>query len=196
MIAVSSPSRPVAARKVPGEEGIWVLLFGDMVVFGVFFSAFMVDRSKAPGVFDAARKTLHSGMGLTNTLVLLFSSLCVIVAIGAIRARAKTIARRALSVALACGLTFIALKVFEYASLLADGHGTGANHFYLYYFILTGVHLLHVCIGLVVLTLLMTQAGRTEIGPTRMAVIEGGGCFWHVVDLLWVMLFPLLYLVS
>jgi nitric oxide reductase NorE protein len=195
VIAVSSPPL-VAARKTPGEQGTWIFLFGDMLVFGAFFATFMVERSKAPDIFDTARKTLHVGVGLANTVVLLFSSLCVFVAIGAIRVGAKSIARRALSAALTCGLMFVGLKVLEYSSLIADGHGAGANHFYLYYFILTGLHLFHVCIGIVVLVLLMTQAGRTEIGPTRTAVIEGGGCFWHLVDLLWVVLFPLLYLAS
>lgn len=194
-MTVSSPPL-VVARKIPGEQGTWVFLFGDMLVFGAFFATFMVERSKEPEIFDAARKTLHAGVGLTNTLILLFSSLCVVVAIGAIRAGVKSIGRQALSLALACGFAFIALKIFEYASLIADHHGPGANHFYLYYFILTGLHLFHVCIGIVMLSLLLTQVGRTEIGRTRMAVIEGGGCFWHLVDLLWIVLFALLYLVS
>ncbi len=91
---------------------------------------------------------------------------------------------------------FVGLKVFEYLSLIGDGHGARTNHFCIYCFILTGLHLFHVVIGIAVLALLMTQSGRSEIGPTRMAVIEGGGCFWHLVDMLWVVLFPLLYLVS
>lgn len=82
----------------------------------------------------------------------------------------------ALSTALACGLTFVGW-VFEYSALIADGHTAGANNFHLCYFILTGLHLFHVGIGLVALMLLMTQAGRSDIGATRMAVIEGGGCF-------------------
>jgi nitric oxide reductase NorE protein len=90
----------------------------------------------------------------------------------------------------------VALKVTEYVLLVGAGHTAGANHFYLYYFILTGLHLLHVCIGIVVLVLLLTQTRRTELSATRLAVIEGGGCFWHLVDLLWIVLFPLLYLVS
>lgn len=196
MITVRTAPRVVAARKMPGEQGTWVLLFGDMLVFGAFFATFMVERSKATEVFEAARKTLHVGVGLTNTVVLLFSSLYVVVAIGAIRARAKTIATQALSAALGCAVIFAGFKVYEYWSLVSDGHGPGANHFYLYYFILTGLHLFHVCIGIVVLALLLPQAGRTEIGATRMGVIESGGCFWHLVDLLWVVLFPLLYLVS
>jgi nitric oxide reductase NorE protein len=183
-------------RRIPGESGTWVFLFGDMLVFGVFFVTFMVERAKAPQVFDVARTTLHVGVGATNTLVLLTSSLCVVVALGAIRSGMKSMATKALYAAMGCGLVFIGLKVFEYVTLASSGHGPGANHFYLYYFILTGIHLLHVCIGLAVLALLVTQSRRTELSATRLALIEGGACFWHLVDLLWIFLFALMYLVS
>jgi nitric oxide reductase NorE protein len=183
-------------RRIPGETGTWVFLFGDMLVFGAFFATFMVERAKAPEVFDVSRKTLHLGVGLTNTLVLLTSSLLVVVALGALRSGARKIARSTLLAALACGAIFIGLKVFEYHSLVTAGHGLGANHFYLYYFILTGVHLFHVCVGMAVLTVLLAATRPPELSATRLAVVEGGACFWHLVDLLWIVLFPLLYLVA
>jgi nitric oxide reductase NorE protein len=195
-VTVGAPTAAAPARRVPGETGTWVFLLGDMLVFGAFFATFMVERAKAPGIFDVSRKTLHIGVGLTNTLVLLTSSLCVVVALAALRSGAGHIAHSAVVAAMACGGVFIALKVFEYHSLVTAGHGAGANHFYLYYFILTGVHLFHVCVGLAVLGFLLAQARRREISQTRMAVVEGGACFWHLVDLLWIVLFPLLYLVA
>jgi len=185
-----------AVRRIPGESGTWVFLLGDMVVFGVFFVTFMVERAKAPEVFDIARTTLHIGVGVTNTLVLLTSSLCVVIAMGAIRAGATATAGKALYGAIACGSAFIGLKVFEYVALASACHGPGANHFYLYYFVLTGLHLLHVLIGMAVLVVLATQTRRTELSATRLALVEGGACFWHLVDLLWILLFALLYLVS
>jgi nitric oxide reductase NorE protein len=196
-VTVGAPTaRAAATRRVPGETGTWVFLFGDMLVFGAFFATFLVERAKAPEIFDVARRTLHIGVGLTNTLVLLTSSLCVVVVLGALRSGAHHIARSAVIAAMACGGIFITLKVFEYHSLVSAGHGAGANHFYLYYFILTGVHLFHVCVGMAVLTFLLTQTRRREISETRMGVVEGGACFWHLVDLLWIVLFPLLYLVA
>lgn len=189
------PSEP-SARRIPAESGTWVFLFGDMLVFGVFFVTFMVQRAKAPELFDASRTSLHIGVGVINTLVLLTSSLCIVVALGAIRAGAKSIAGRAVSAGIALGLVFVCLKVFEYVSLATSGNGPGANDFFLYYFILTGLHLFHVCIGIGVLALLLTQTRRDEFSATRMAAIEGGACFWHLVDLLWIFLFALLYLVS
>jgi nitric oxide reductase NorE protein len=195
-VTVSAPTAQPTARRIPGESGTWVFLFGDMLVFGAFFVTFMVERAKAPVIFDTSRKTLHTGIGLTNTLVLLTSSLCVVIALGALRSGVSHIARSAVLAAILCGGIFALLKVFEYHSLVAQGHGVGANHFYLYYFILTGVHLFHVCVGVAVLTFLLAQTRRPEISETRMAVVEGGACFWHLVDLLWVVLFPLLYLVA
>jgi nitric oxide reductase NorE protein len=196
MTAGSPTSPATVTRRIPGESGTWVFLLGDMLVFAAFFATFMVERSKAPEAFDAARKTLHVNIGLANTLVLLTSSLFVVAAIGALRTGLRAIAARALLIAAGCGVVFVALKVTEYVLLVQDGHTAGVNHFYLYYFILTGLHLLHVCIGILVLVLMLTQTRRTELSATRLAVIEGGGCFWHLVDLLWIVLFPLLYLVS
>jgi nitric oxide reductase NorE protein len=193
--ASTVPGEP-SARRIPAESGTWVFLFGDMLVFGVFFVTFMVERAKAPELFDVARMSLHIGVGVVNTLVLLTSSLCIVVALGAIRTGAKSIAFNAVSAAIAFGLVFIGLKVFEYVSLATTGNGPGANDFFLYYFILTGLHLFHVCVGIGVLAIVLTQTRRDDLSATRMAAIEGGACFWHLVDLLWIFLFALLYLVS
>lgn len=185
-----------AVRRVPAESGTWVFLFGDMLVFGAFFVTFLLERASAPELFDEARTTLHIGVGMTNTLVLLTSSLCVVLALNAMRAAQRNIATGAAGAAIACGLVFIGLKITEYVALAHAGHGPGANHFYLYYVILTGLHLFHVCLGLAALTFLLTQTRRDELSATRTALVEGAACFWHLVDLLWIFLFALLYLVS
>ncbi|ANE81276.1 cytochrome C oxidase subunit III [Mycobacterium adipatum] len=193
MTAIAAPARE---KRIPGEGGTWVFLFGDMLVFGAFFVTFLVERSKAPDVFDVARSTLHIGIGVINTLVLLTSSLCIVLTLNAMRAAQRPLATRAAAAAMAFGLLFIALKVYEYISLGAAGHGPGANDFYLYYFILTGLHLFHVCLGLGALSFVLTQTRRPELSDTRTALVEGAACFWHLVDLLWIFLFALLYLVS
>jgi nitric oxide reductase NorE protein len=193
---VTATAAPPHQRRIPGEGGTWVFLFGDMLVFGAFFVTFLVERAKAPEVFDAARASLHVGVGVINTLVLLTSSLCVVLALNAMRAGARPIATRAAVAAMALGVLFIALKVYEYVSLGTAGHGPGANDFYLYFFILTGLHLFHVCLGLGALSFVLTQTRRPELSGTRTALVEGAACFWHLVDLLWIFLFALLYLVS
>jgi nitric oxide reductase NorE protein len=183
-------------RRTPGEAGTWVFLFGDMLVFGVFFATFMYQRGRAPELFDESRRTLSIGIGLTNTLILLTSSLFVATAIRAIRTSERRAAQLLLIGAIACGLAFVGLKAVEYTAKVNAGHVPNANAFYLYFFILTGIHLIHVLIGIAILVLLFTQARRTELSAQRTALIEGGACFWHLVDLLWIVLFPLLYLVS
>jgi nitric oxide reductase NorE protein len=194
--ASAPPAPSKEARRIPGEEGTWVFLFGDMLVFGAFFATFMYQRGQAPELFDQSRQTLSITIGLINTLVLLTSSLFVVTAIRAIRSSERLAARLLLVGAIVCGLAFVGLKAVEYTAKVYQGHTPTQNNFYLYYFILTGLHLFHVLIGITILVLLLTQAGRTEFSAKRMALVEGGGCFWHLVDLLWIMLFALLYLVS
>ncbi|MGZ5377139.1 MAG: cytochrome c oxidase subunit 3 [Mycobacterium sp.] len=189
--SVSEADRSARTRHVPGEPGVWIFLFGDMVVFGVFFATFMYQRSLAPELFDASRHTLSIGIGLTNTLILLTSSLFVVTAIRAIRVSQRGAAQLLFAGALVCGLAFVGLKAVEYTAKVSQGHVPTQNNFYLYFFILTGLHLFHVLIGLVVLVVLLFQARRTELSPTAMGVVEGGGCFWYLVDLLWIVLFPL-----
>ncbi len=122
----------------------------------------MYQRSLAPELFDESRKTLSIGIGLANTLILLTSSLFVVTAIRAIRSSQRVAARWLLVGALACGLAFVGLKAVEYTAKVTEGHTPNQNTFYLYYFILTGLHLFHVFIGIVVLSLLLTQARQTS----------------------------------
>jgi nitric oxide reductase NorE protein len=190
------PPRVDGERRIPGEPGVWIFLFGDMLVFGAFFATFMYQRAHAVELFDESRRTLSIGIGLTNTLLLLTSSLFVVTALRAIRSSERIAARWLLVGALLCGLTFVGLKAVEYTAKVNEGHNPDQNAFYMYYFILTGLHLFHVLIGIGVLALLATQTLHVELGTGRMALVEGGACFWHLVDLLWIVLFPLLYLVS
>jgi nitric oxide reductase NorE protein len=97
--------------------------------------------------------------------------------------------------AFACGLVFIAVKVFEYHERIAAGQTPSENDFYTLYFILTGLHLFHLIIGLGVLTSLWFLARKPELTKHQWAFFEGGTCFWHMVDLLWIVLFPLIFLV-
>jgi nitric oxide reductase NorE protein len=102
-----------AARHVPGEPGVWIFLFGDMVVFGVFFATFMYQRSLAPELFDQSRHTLSIGIGLTNTLILLTSSLFVVTAVRAIRMSQRRPAQVLLAGGLVCGLAFVGFKAIS-----------------------------------------------------------------------------------
>jgi len=185
--------RPV--RRVPGEEGLWVFILGDMVIFALFFGAIVVLHGRETAMFTAAQHALHPELGLVNTGFLLTGSLMVVLATRRIRA-GSTSAAGWYAGAIACGLGFAAVKVVEYSGLVAEGHTAQSNDFFMYYFVFTGIHLGHLVIGLVLLTFLVARARRP--GPLTKGqgvFVDCGGCYWHMVDLLWLALFPLLYLV-
>lgn len=190
-------------RRIPGEPGIWILVLGDLVVFGVFFVVFLDNRAQAPGAFAASSGELHRNLGFVNTIVLLCSSACVAYGVGALRASKQTsaphpsprAARNAFTGAAVLGSVFVVVKLTEYVLLTGQGNTPTTNTFFLYYFILTGLHLLHLGVGMIILMLMVWQSRPNTLSDNRLAMVESGGCFWHVVDLLWIVLFPLLYLV-
>jgi nitric oxide reductase NorE protein len=183
-------------RHVPGEPGIWVLLFGDMMVFTVLFTVYLHQRGARPELFAASQGALNRALGATNTLVLLTSSLLVVFATRALRRpELRHLAQRLTLGGALVGSCFVAIKAYEYHEKIAAGITPSTNEFFMYYFVLTGLHLAHVIIGLIVLTVLSTLARKPEPTKTHIAFFEGGACFWHMVDLLWIVIFPLVFLV-
>ena len=195
-MTMPADTAPAKTRQghIPGEEGIWVFIGGDLVVFAVFFITYAVARGQEPALFDSAQQLLDRDLGLLNTLLLLTSSLCVAHALAAVR-RDDPRARPLLFGAIALGAGFVVVKAFEYSAKIAQGFTLNSNSFSIYYYMFTGIHLIHVLIGLGVLIYIASrfdEAGRLQGG---VALMEGGGAFWHLVDLLWVVLFALLYLI-
>ncbi len=182
-------------RKVPGEEGIWVFVLGDMTVFGLFFATFMYSRGENPAVFARDHADLHVALGVVNTVLLLSSSLLVVLAVQRVLAGRHADAWRLIAAALGCGVGFVAVKAVEWTQLFAARKGVGSGEFFSYYFVFTGIHLLHVLIGLAVLSRLIVVIRQAEFTDKQARLCETGGIFWHMVDLLWVVLFALFYLV-
>lgn len=177
---------------MPGEAGIWVLVMGELFVFSIFFVTIAALHVAQPDAFRQAQGLLNRGLGLTNTLLLLTSSLFV--ALGQTRLRAgKPGASRLFGLAMACGLGFVVVKAFEYGEKVSSGLNIASSEFFTLYFAFTGIHLAHVLLGLVMLGL-MTATGRGPVDPARGKLFECGAIFWHLVDLLWIVLFALLYL--
>jgi nitric oxide reductase NorE protein len=188
------PKGPARQGHVPGEPGLWVFLLGDMVVFGIFFGTIMVLRGRHTEEFVSSQETLHLEWGVVNTIILLTSSLFVVIGMHLARERNPKAPRFFLA-AIACGLMFAGVKAVEYTSLVQDGHTASVNDFYTYYFMFTGIHLGHVVIGMGALLAATKISKPTSTGTHRMAALEGIASFWHLVDLLWIMLFATLYLV-
>jgi nitric oxide reductase NorE protein len=181
---------------VPGEAGVWLLIFGEMSFFSSLFIGFLYYRTFEVASFTASQGELSKAIGLTNTLLLLTSSLFVAFAVRAVSQGRTELAPRLFLGALACGIGFILLKGFEYYELIAAGIAVNSNVFFGFYFALTGLHLAHVVIGSGLLVALAIFSRRPLAKPSHFMLIESGGCFWHMVDLLWIIIFPLLYLVE
>ena len=183
-------------RHLPGEEGTWIFILGDMTVFALLFGVYMEARSHDPELFNAAQQSLNQNFGAINTLLLLCSSLFVVTGIRAIRKGLRNIAPPMFVGAFICGLGFSLIKYLEYSEKLDAGLTPSVNDFWMYFYVLTGLHFFHLLIGMGVLAFIWTQARKPTLSKHRFAFVEGGACFWHMVDLLWIVLFPLLYLVS
>jgi nitric oxide reductase NorE protein len=193
-----SPQPEASAPKghVPGEPGIWILIFGDMVVFTVLFAVYLNSRGHKEALFAQSQGALNRNLGAINTLVLLCSSMLVVLAALAFRSEQwRHLAARLTMAGAAVGSCFVVVKVIEYHEKVTAGLTPSTNEFFMYYFVLTGLHLAHVVIGLVVLTVLSRLARKPEPTRTHIAFFEGGACFWHMVDLLWLIIFPLFFLV-
>jgi len=185
----------VKRRHLPGVEGIWVFVAADMTVFGILFGLFMAARRANPAVFDASRDSLNPDFGGVNTLILLTSSWFVVMALAAVRRSRFSTAQHWLGGAFLCGVAFMVSKAIEYTGKLSAGVTLLTNDFYMYYFTMTGIHLAHVVAGNVVLAVMWFKARARSFDPANPVPLECGATYWHMVDLLWIMLFPLLYLV-
>ena len=193
--ALRSRRRAAGETHLPGEAGVWVLLFGDMTFFGLLFVAFLYYRSREPALFAESQAHLEVNLGAINTLVLLTSSILVVTGVRAIRHGAPQLAAPLFGGAVFCGAIFGVDKYIEYSAKLAAGITPATNSFYMIYYILTGLHMVHVLTGMAVLIFMMSQSRTPAITIRQFGYVEGGACFWHMVDLLWIVLFPLVYLV-
>lgn len=173
--------------ELPGDPMMWVLIFSELAVFGLLLGAFAVTRAVNPSVFADGQRLLDPALAALNTLVLVTSGWAA--ARGALAARlgTKPATRRWLALAIALGAVFVAIKLAEYAGEIAHGAGLETSTFFTLYFLLTGFHLLHVMLGMVILAVVLRSA--------TVDAVETGTSFWHMVDLVWVLMFPVVYLV-
>ncbi|CAO3361009.1 cytochrome c oxidase subunit 3 [Azospirillum palustre] len=175
---------------LPGNLMMWILIFSELAVFGVAFLGFAVARVLDPAIFAAGQAHLNGTAGALNTMVLVTSGYLAAKGVAAGRRGAVPQARRAMMMAAAVGSVFLAVKAVEYSATLGAGLTIDTDSFFTLYFLLTGFHALHVVLGIVILLLV----GRS--GPdTLVENLETGAAFWHMVDLVWVILYPLVYLI-
>lgn len=192
-VAASTIFKEKAGRHLPGEEGVWLFILGDLVIFGLFFVTFVVYRSWQPELYAASQLHMNQTLGVVNTLLLLSSSWAVASALH----RAKSGlpgAPALLGLAIAMGIGFGIVKYFEYSEKIRVGITLNSNEFYTFYYMFTGTHLLHVTMGVGVLAYLFLVAKKDRLTASDIRTLEGGASFWHLVDILWIVLFALFYL--
>ncbi len=192
--AQTHPIAAPAQAALPGDSGVWVFIFADMCAFAVFFLLFAAGRIAQPELYETSRQQLDLTLGLVNTLILLTSGAFMAAAARQARAGAWALARRSLVLTLAVGSLFGVSKLFEWGAKFEHGIGLTTNEFFTYYFVFTGIHFLHFVIGIGVLLVLIARSDGRANPAGQLRWIEAGGAYWHMVDLLWIVLFAMLYL--
>lgn len=185
--------------------GMWLFLYSEMILFGGLFVLYAVYFHKYPEFFVEGGKQLNRIIGSLNTVVLLFSSFTVAASITAVQREKKGQAVAFLVISILCGSVFLVVKYFEWGAkfhhdlfpnsqTLVDGP-PGLNIFFGLYYVITGLHGLHVIIGMTLLTIALYCVIRGKVNKDRFALLENAGLYWHLVDLIWIFVFPLFYLV-
>ncbi len=177
--------------ELPGGGVIWVVLASELLTFGLFFLAYAAAYGAEPEVFQSAQANLHAGWGTINTAVLLTGSW---LAARAVQAHPAGKARPWLAAAALSGVAFTGIKLFEYVHVFELGITLSTNTFWFSYLFLTAIHLLHLFVGVGVLGWLAATYDRTQTDDWA-DTIEAAAVYWHMVDLIWIVLFPALYLV-
>ena len=189
-ISDDAPAGDQRHAHLPGDGHMWVMVLGDLVIFGGYFIVYMVQRAMAPAAYLHAQQHLNINIGVGNTVVLLTSSWFIARSVQAARRGDQERAIGLTYAGGACGVIFIAIKAFEWSSKIAQGY-TNSNEFFMFYYMLTGVHLLHVGLGLLILGIVIRELRNPR--RQRVSMVEQGATYWHMVDLLWVVIFGLLY---
>lgn len=198
---------------VSSKEGIWLFMVTEILMFGGLFVGYFLYAMKYPDMFHLGSTFLDWRMGAFNTLVLLLSSWTMAMSINSIQTGHNARATKMLIVTLLCGMTFMVVKYFEYTHkihegllpgrlfsypLPADVAGIGHNlgMYFGFYFCMTGLHGIHVMLGMSLIGWVLYRNVRGDFDTHYYTPVEGVGIFWHIVDLIWIFLFPLLYLVG
>lgn len=185
--------------------GMWLFLFTEVLLFGGLFILYAGYRFAYPDGFVAAASEMNTFIGAINTIVLLTSSLTVALSIAALQKNHKRLALNLLWFTLICGLVFLTNKYFEWSHEIHNGiypkgpaldnMSSGEIIYFGLYFVMTGLHGLHVIVGMIFIGFVMNFISRDIITATNFQKLENAGLYWHLVDLIWIFLFPLFYLI-
>lgn len=213
MASVETSRPPSALAHAPvlpydptgAKIGMWLLLATEVLLFGTLFIAYAVYLARYTWQFRLGAHELSIPVGAFNTFVLLTSSLTVALSIAALQRGARRLAVRLLDVTILCAVIFLVVKSFEWGGKLEHGLYPGSprlfelshgeNIYFALYFTMTGLHALHVVIGGALILWARARIRKGLVTPERGVLLENVGLYWHLVDLVWIFLFPLFYLI-
>ena len=186
--------------------GMWLFLFTELILFGGMFFIYSVYRFLHQQDFHAAAKSMNVFIGTANTLILLTSSLTIALSIVAMQNRKKILSLTLQGITVLFGLLFLVNKYFEWSTEIGHGNYPGSPEllsqssghilFFGLYYVMTGLHGLHVIVGMVLIMFMMRFTMKDIITPDSYVKLEAAGLYWHLVDIIWIFLFPLFYLIT
>jgi nitric oxide reductase NorE protein len=183
-----------SGRYPPGDLAIWIFILAELGAFAAFFGAYAFTRMQHVELFNQYQLTLDKTAALINTFALITSSYFVVRALAAIREDNRQACVRWLLAAIGLGFVFLVVKSQEYAHHIEAGIRLSTNKFYMFYISLTFFHFMHVIMGMVILAAVAVKAKRGGYSAERHTGVETGASYWHMVDLVWLILFPLVYI--
>jgi len=192
-VGVEGKTNDLAQRYPPGDLAIWIFILAELAVFAAFFAAYAFTRMDNVELFDTYQQSLDRRAALINTLALITSSYFVVRAVAAVREGSNHGCVRWLLAALGMGLLFLVVKGNEYAHHFGEGVTLSTNTFYMFYLSLTFFHFMHVILGMIILAAVAVKAQRGGYSAADHTGVETGASYWHMVDLVWLILFPLVY---
>lgn len=186
--------------------GMWLFILSELLLFGGMFILYSAYRYKNPVDFHHASRELEVLLGTFNTLILLTSSLSVAASISALQRGQSKLSMVLLMVTMALGLLFLFNKGFEWGAKIEHGiypnspallaRAKGEVLFFGLYYVMTGLHGLHVLVGICILCGMLILIAKDKLNPTRFVPLENAGLYWHLVDIIWIFLYPLFYLIT
>jgi heme/copper-type cytochrome/quinol oxidase subunit 3 len=194
-VGVLSTNEETEIRSLaPGKLGMWWFLASEVMVFGGFVCCYILFRLASDGAWAGMAAHVSTTIGAINTVVLLTSSLTMVLAGAAIEDEDREKVKRYLGLTVLLGVAFLGLKAVEYTTEISRGFTPISGNFWSFYFAMTGLHALHITGGIVANLVLYLMAVRGTLWTGKQQRVEYAGLYWHFVDVVWIFLFPLLYL--
>jgi len=178
----------------PGDFGIWIIIYIELLTFAGLFIGYAFSRRANLDVFNESQLLLDQKAGFINTIVLITSSLFVVYAVKAIKKNNSKLSANWILSAMGVGFIFVVIKLLEFSDKFEQGINLSTNTFFMFYLMLTVFHFLHVVLGLIILFNIYQKTKIGGYSDKNYLGMETGASYWHLVDLLWIVLFPLVYI--